>query len=374
MVCRIRVGVARADNEAPYGADSYPEEERPLNQLIDAACRNHGWTVRPATWNDIDRIVDLHNASFRSLVGADEITPQHVRSWFEWPGTDLDRDTRLVFDNGGRTIAWAALYDPEPPYVSNFYDIVVHPDVRANNALWGTLIDWCEARAVSCIQLAEKGVRVNGCARGDASDVHRDGALLRGGFHVTRTNTLMRIGLDAPIEKPAWPKGIRIQSFDLQRHLLRFAAAHQEAFRDHWGHVEQPLEAHAEELRREFTSWDDSFRSDLWFLAMDGSELAGATGIYPHIGGDYRRAYIYHVFVRRRWRGKGLAKALLRRAFREAVDRGYGSCELHVDSENFTGAGRLYEAVGMRAVRVTNLYEKQLRPGRDTVTRSLPDT
>lgn len=344
-----------------------------MNQSLDGLGETRSWAVRPATWQDIDTIVDLRNESSRALIGTDETTDQHVRSWFEWPGTKLDRDTRLVFGGNGRAIAWAAMYDPEPPYVSNFYDVVIRPDCCADDALWDALLHWCEERASSCIELAEEGVRVCGCASGGAADSHRHAALTRAGFHVTRTNTVMRIGLDAPIEAPAWPEGIGIQPFDLKKDLGRFAAAHQEAFRDHWGHIEQSLEAHAEELRREFTSWEENFRPDLWFLAMDGDELASATGVYPHLGGDFTRGYIYHVFVRRRWRGRGLAKALLRRAFRELQGRGYASCELHVDSDNFAGANRIYEAVGMRAVRIANLYEKELRPGRDPMTRSLSD-
>ena len=345
-----------------------------MNHSLSRLCEARGWALRPATWQDIDTIVDLHNESFRALVGTDETTAQQVKSWFEWPGTDLNRDTRLVLGDGDRAVAWAAMYDPEPPYVSNFYDVVIRPGSWADDALWDALLHWCEERASSCIKLAEDGARVCGYARGDASDSPRHEAFSRAGFYVTRTNTLMRIDLDADIEKPVWPAGIRIQRFDLERDLGRFAAAHQEAFRDHWGHVEQPLEAHTEELRREFASWEEDFRPELWFLAMDGGALAGATGIYPHLGGDFARSYVYHVFVRRPWRGKGLAKALLRHAFRELQERDYRTCELHVDSDNFTGADRLYEAVGMRAARITNLYEKELRPGRDRLTRSLSDT
>ncbi len=341
-----------------------------MSQSLHELCEIRGWTFRSATWQDVDAIVDLHNESFRALIGTNETTRQQVESWFEWPGTDLNRDTRLVFEHENKAIAWAAMYDPEPPYVSDFYDVVIHPDFWAEDLLWDALLVWCEGRALSCVEMAEQGVRVCAHARGNATDTHRHSAFTRAGFHVTRSNTLMRIGLDAPIEEPSWPDGIRLRAFDLERDFVRFAAAHQEAFRDHWGHVEQPLAAHTEELRREFASWEESFQADLWFLAMDGDALAGATGIYPHLGGDYTRGYTYHVFVRRPWRGKGLAKALLRHSFRVLQERGYGTCELHVDSENFTGANQLYESVGMCAVRISNLYERELRFGRDSVTRA----
>jgi hypothetical protein len=42
-----------------------------------------------------------------------------------------------------------------------------------------------------------------------------------------------------------------------------------------------------------------------------------------------------------------------------------------MDSENLTGALRVYEGAGMRAVRQSVFYEKELRPGTDLATREL---
>ena len=61
-------------------------------------------------------------------------------------------------------------------------------------------------------------------------------------------------------------------------------------------------------------------------------------------------SYIYHVFVRPAWRHRGIAAALLRHAFLALCDRGCRMAELHVDSENTTGALELYRSVGMRPV------------------------
>jgi ribosomal protein S18 acetylase RimI-like enzyme len=47
--------------------------------------------------------------------------------------------------------------------------------------------------------------------------------------------------------------------------------------------------------------------------------------------------------------------------FGEAHRRGYPAVELGVDSENATGATRLYENVGMRIVRTNEVWEKELR-------------
>ena len=56
---------------------------------------------------------------------------------------------------------------------------------------------------------------------------------------------------------------------------------------------------------------------------------------------------------------------------RRALSKGFKAVELETDSENLTGALRLYTKVGMRVIRQTYVYEKELRPGVDLATREL---
>ena len=60
------------------------------------------------------------------------------------------------------------------------------------------------------------------------------------------------------------------------------------------------------------------------------------------------------------WRGRGIATALLGRAFATFASRGLPRVMLNVDSENSTGAVRLYERVGMRTARAWDVYEKRV--------------
>jgi ribosomal protein S18 acetylase RimI-like enzyme len=75
--------------------------------------------------------------------------------------------------------------------------------------------------------------------------------------------------------------------------------------------------------------------------------------------------------VRRPWRKRGLGLALLRVAFREFHGRGYHKVGLGVDAENMTGALRLYEKAGMHVIRQFDLYEKEIRPGRELRVQTL---
>jgi ribosomal protein S18 acetylase RimI-like enzyme len=66
------------------------------------------------------------------------------------------------------------------------------------------------------------------------------------------------------------------------------------------------------------------------------------------------------VGVRRAWRGRGIAKALLRRTFEGFASLGVTRVLLNVDAESPTGATRLYESLGMHVRRRFDLFEKHL--------------
>lgn len=66
--------------------------------------------------------------------------------------------------------------------------------------------------------------------------------------------------------------------------------------------------------------------------------------------------------VRPAWRGRGLGRALLVHAFGDFHRRGERRVGLGVDSENATGATRLYESVGMHVDQETVVWEKVLVP------------
>jgi ribosomal protein S18 acetylase RimI-like enzyme len=77
--------------------------------------------------------------------------------------------------------------------------------------------------------------------------------------------------------------------------------------------------------------------------------------------------------VRRPWRKRGLGLALLHHAFGEFYRRGKRKAGLGVDAKNLTGAMRLYEKAGMHIHKQIDLFEKELRPGKEISVQSLED-
>jgi mycothiol synthase len=95
----------------------------------------------------------------------------------------------------------------------------------------------------------------------------------------------------------------------------------------------------------------------LWWVVDDGDELAAVSLNRWHFSGDPQFGWIDVLGVRPEWRRRGLATALLLHTFRDFRRRGATRVGLGVDGENTTGAVRLYEQVGMRVVRRTDIYE-----------------
>jgi ribosomal protein S18 acetylase RimI-like enzyme len=159
----------------------------------------------------------------------------------------------------------------------------------------------------------------------------------------------MRRDLCEPL--PAMPdlEGLRLVAFEasMAQPLL---AIHNEAFLDHWG--SEPLTA---EIWNHGFVGDPGFRGDLSFAVLDGEEVAGYTINYV-LEADWaatgiREGWVGQLGVRRPWRRRGLATALLVRSMEAFRAAGLEAATLGVDAENPTGALGVYERVGFRPIR-----------------------
>jgi ribosomal protein S18 acetylase RimI-like enzyme len=136
--------------------------------------------------------------------------------------------------------------------------------------------------------------------------------------------------------------------------------------------VEEPFEEGLAHFKHMMTGYE-GFDPSLFFLAMDGDEIAGISLCPPSAIGDGTMGWVGTLGVRRPWRKRGLGLALLRHSFGEFYRRGMHKVGLGVDAENLTGALRLYENAGMHIESAFDLFEKELRPGREISVESLGD-
>jgi mycothiol synthase len=330
-----------------------------------------GWTDRAAGMGDIDRAVELMNARSQRFYGEDQITPEDVAGWWKSPRLDLSRDLRLVFDVRGTLAGIAYVGNPGEPYAEISCAGTTHPRHEGHDELWDWLHAWGLDRASEFLSLAPEGIRIAAVSSTVFEDRARRAALERAGFSAVRVANHMRIDLSSAYPAPRWPSGVSVRTVDVEQDIRDIVSLYVEAWRDHWGFIEKPFDQEVADWREGIERDGERFDPTLWFLAVEGPEIVGISLCTSHIAGDATRGYVQGLGVRPAWRKRGIALALLHHSFAEFQRRGYAAVELDMDSENLTGALRVYERAGMRATRQSVFYDKELRAGTDLATRAL---
>jgi mycothiol synthase len=296
------------------------------------------FAVRPPVSGDALAVAQLMIAYERSLYGGTVYTLGDLEA--EWETLDLERNALLLLD-GGRIVAFGSLHDRGELWRVDGY---VDPAERGRGIgaqLAGALEASARSRGAHRIQ--------NFIFEPDEAAHRLLGEL---GYRPVRVFRELRIDLDAEPEPPAWPDGLAPDAFDADRDAPAFHAAQQEAFADHWENRPRAFEEW-----RAFHIENERFDPSLWRVVRAGDEItAGAICEAGRYGGGW----IGVLFTRRRWRGRGVGRALLQDAFRTFRERGETSAGLSVDAENATGAFHLYESAGMQPVMGWVLHEKQL--------------
>ena len=253
-------------------------------------------------------------------------------------------------------MGYAIVWD-EDPHVRLHASVDIHPQYKG-----------CGLGTHLALPKAPEGTRVVVRQGKAANDAASGELLLRHGYQVVRYFLQMEIEMSVPPPDPVLPGGISIRTFVRDQDLRALIEADRDAFRDHWGFVEHPLEQQYREWVHVLDT-DSDHDPSLWFLAMDGKEIAGIALCRPRIIRDPDMGHIDTLGVRRPWRRQGVGLALLHHCFGEFYRRGKHKVSLGVDASSLTGATRLYERAGMHAAQRWAAYEKELRPGRDLTTQ-----
>ncbi len=171
---------------------------------------------------------------------------------------------------------------------------------------------------------------------------------------------LMRRPLAAPIESAPLPDGLEVRPVRPEDHRAIWDAD-TEAFKDH---AEPSVRDEGD-----FVHWygQPTIDTSLWRVAWAGNEVAGSVMTFVSTDENerlgVRRAWLAHVSVRRPWRGRGLAKALISDTLRMLAESGFEEGVLGVHGENPTGAVGLYERCGFEIHRRWTMWRKPLKAG-----------
>ena len=190
------------------------------------------------------------------------------------------------------------------------------------------------------------------------TDAGNQALLLGAGYEVVRYFYEMVAPSLADVPLVPMPAGLEVRPVTRDQYRLIWDAS-VEAFRDHWGQEE----ATDADWRR-FEADPENADPSLWRIGWDGDEVVGLviTTVQAEENERYGRARVYvaSVAVRRPWRRRGLARALLAGSMRAAADAGFTSAALGVDTANPTGALGLYESLGFTPAQSSAAYRKPL--------------
>jgi ribosomal protein S18 acetylase RimI-like enzyme len=142
---------------------------------------------------------------------------------------------------------------------------------------------------------------------------------------------------------------------------------------EHYRHIINAWNDACKDMRGQIPISDEDFRGfressifepALWQIAWHGDHVVGTAinWINNQENGEFdrKRGHVELISVRRPWRGKGIAKALIARSLRLLKSQGMTEAALGVDAENPSGALRLYQKMGFQIVKRGGIYRKQL--------------
>ncbi len=324
---------------------------------------------RPLTLDDIPAYVRLMEAA-RVADGESEVsTEETARHDLADPMLPLATNSLVLAEPDG-TLRGCVLISERPPGETTrrlHVEERTDPSVR-DLGVGDALLDWTDARAYELLagQPADLERYVDtfmAVSRREAFERFE-----RHGYRPVRWFMEMRRDLGQPVPTEPDLDGIRlaiVADDDDPELRERLRVAHNEAFADHWGTEPIPPE-----------TWDHVFvghpffRADLSLIAFDGDQIAGYSSNYvaepEWEATGVREGWIGQLGVRRQWRRRGLATALLVRSMNVFSAAGLEAATLGVDTENPTGAVGIYERVGFReirrAVRLRKPFEALAQP------------
>ena len=315
-----------------------------------------GFGLRPPRPDEAEPIVAMMNAETEAFIGVPIAGIDWVANMWTAPTADPEADFAVVHTEAGDLAAYL-LVQGHPPYTEVFaVGIVALP--YHGLGLGAAIVTETERRAGRLVDLAPPQRRVVMHA-GALADEPRASALLTDhGYVEVRRLSQMQIDFEGPPPEPGQVPGIDVRQLVKGEESAVYACL-VEAFDDDWS---EGFPSEEDWIHSHVTA-TESFQPELWWLAFEDTQLAGALIGQPRADENASLGYVGLLGVRRAFRGRGIAEALLRTSFVQFHDLGRRGVCLHVDTESTTGATRLYERVGMAIHPRFATWEKELRAG-----------
>ena len=288
----------------------------------------------------------IEQAEERRVVG----TLEDLQHEYDDPWSLAETDSLTAWTNEGQLVGYARTFqNPQLEDEARCHLLVeIHPSQRSGG-LESALLNWVEERGQQRLQSAAVlGLQLLCCGIQD-TQLQRQAWLEQHAYNRVRYFYRMQRALSDPIPAVQLPGDLALQVYtpDLSQAVQ---AAFNEAFRDHWS-----FEPATTEDWQKFFIERTSFRPDLTYVVMADQEVAGLSfncvGAEENARRQTSEGWIDILAVRRPWRKRGVATALLCASLHAFKAEGLQHAMLGVDTQNSTGALRVYERVGFQPVK-----------------------
>lgn len=295
----------------------------------------------------------------------DHVATAELENWLGYTSTGFDPARDVVLAEVDGTLvgyAWVDWVDTTEGFREFRLGGYVHPDWQGRG-IGRNLLAWQEQHAATHPAVTTERPMSTGTWLGEARERKRH-LFERAGYETSRFFfDMLRPTLD-DIDLPPLPEGLEVRPIGTDRESLRrMWDADVEAFTgDHWGGFDGSDGAFERSLA------DPDQDPSLWIAGWDGDEIAGGVinTIYADDNAAFgrKRGWLDGVFVRRPWRRRGLASALVALALVRLREAGMEEAMLGVDSENPSGALGLYERAGFQIHRRSRAYRRLMDANR----------
>ena len=317
-----------------------------------------GYQVRRPTMDDVQAVSELLNICDIAEYGEPDMTLDDLRTEWQAPSFHLDTDAWMLFASEGQLVGYADMGHRQHAKIYVFVRVL---PAFADRGIGEHLLQLAEEWGRQQMAEADPEVRVTLNSWASSKNEVAQQRFERAGYEAVRRHWRMEIDMEVAPPEPEWPEGITVRTFQsgMDREVFEMTDT---AFQDHWGHMSGDFEEW-----RHWTIERETFDPTLWFLAFEGEQIAAGSLCTTSMD----MGWVDTLAVLRPWRRRGLGRALLLHSFGEFYRRGRHKVGLGVDSQNLTGATRLYERAGMHVARQYISYQKELRAGKEPSTQTI---
>lgn len=307
---------------------------------------------------DYPLMLDILNAAFEADETDEAPTIEDIKNDYAHLTNSNPAQDMIFAELKGETISYARVswYQEENPN-DRIYSLILNiKPLWRKKGIEEAMIQWCESRLLTISKSHPQDSKHFLQTYSTDKKKTFNQNLENLGYKIARYFIGMSRSLDH-IPQADLPEGVEVRPVE-EKDIRKIWDASVEAFRDHWGFSE-PTE-------KDFDGYQKSkyFQPELWQVAWHGDTVVGS--VLNYIDPDYnqkynrKRGWTEEITTHRDWRKKGIARGLIVRSMHMHKTQGMTEVALGVDTENPSGALRLYQNLGYQQEKTWLTYRKPL--------------